>query len=69
MDNSNNNKETNVWSLQEPKNQEWQEATVSVSSGGDTEYQVLTFKIWIISMVINRYEVISWYSSYYLYNI
>ena len=40
LDNSNYNKATNVWSLQNPKNQDWQEGSVSVSSDGDIQYQV-----------------------------
>ena len=45
LDNSNNNKATNVWSLQNPKNQDWQEGSVSVSSDGDIQYQVSIHKI------------------------
>ena len=45
LDNSNNNKATNVWSLQNPKNQDWQEGSVSVSSDGDIQYQVSIYTI------------------------
>ena len=35
-----NNKASNVWALPAPKNQDWNQAKVEVSSNGDKEYQV-----------------------------
>ena len=55
LDNSNNNKATNVWSLQNPTNQDWQEGSVSVSSDGDIQYQVSICIIEIsICLLIHR---------------
>ena len=59
LDNSNNNKATNVWSLQNPTNQDWQEGSVSVSSDGEIQYQVSIGMMGIsICLLINRTFVI-----------
>ena len=51
IDISNNNKAFNVWTLQNPKNQDWQEGSVSVRSDGDKPYQVsLHFKHLLVEL-------------------